>query len=169
MSCIISHRGQGFTLIELLTVISLVALVVVMSGNSLLDQIRAQQVSDAIETARDMATSIEQIRSQLRDTHASRFDDGATQYRETLEEFLDDMDVAPLLKSRLPQFVTAPESVMGESAGDVYTVTLTENGTFVTVELDDEYSDFDFYTAGRPSGSASPITATCWLVNSGGV
>lgn len=157
MSCSIDRcvasREIGFTLVEMLVVISLIALVAAMAGTSVLDQLRSQQVASAIQNARVIASAIEQIRPRLIAHHASTFPVTPSDYNETLNRFMRDMDVASVLKSGLQDVVYDTETILGQSAGTVYSVTLTEQSTFVTLRLDSSYSEFDLFSTAKNAAS----------------
>lgn len=140
---------RGFTLVEMLVVISLVVLMATFAGTSVLDQLRSQQVASAIQNARVIASAIEQIRPRLIAHHTSTFSVTPSVYNETLNRFMKDMDVATVLKSGLQEVVYDAETILGQSAGTVYSVTLTEQSTFVTLTLDSSFAEFEFFSTAK--------------------
>ena len=174
MSCTTDRRLYGFMLVELLVVIALISMVIAMSGMSLVDQLRAQQVADAIDKARIMANAIERIRPALFDAAPSTFGDGSSTfggtlaysgpvtYNEDLAEFLGDVDDdATTLLVALEDNVSADGSVLNRDPGTIYQVALTPNATFVTLVLDSTFADFDFLSTAKTVGSG-----VAWTVSS---
>lgn len=174
MSCTTDTRMNGFTLVELLLVIALISTVIAMSGMSLVDQLRAQQVADAIDKARNMANEIERIRPALFAVAPSTFGDGSSTfggtlaysgrvtYNEALADFLDDVDNdATTLLGGLGGQVSADGSVLNRDPGTIYQVALTPNATLVSLVLDNTFSDFDFLSTAKSVG-----TGVSWTVYS---
>jgi len=167
----------GFTLVELLLVIALISTVVAMSGMSLVDQLRAQQVADAIDKARIMANAIERIRPALFDSAPSRFGDGSSTfggtlaysgrvtYNEDLADFLDDVDNdATTLLVGMGDQVSADGSVLNRDPGSIYQIALTPNATFVSLVLDNTFVDFDFLSTAKTVGAGVAWTVSSRLV-----
>jgi prepilin-type N-terminal cleavage/methylation domain-containing protein len=177
MSCTTDRCHDGFTLVELLLVIALISTVIAMSGMSLVDQLRAQQVVDAIDKARIMANAIERIRPALFDVAPSTFGDGTSTfggtlaysgrvtYNDDLAGFLDDVDDdATALLVALEDNVSADGSVLNRDPGTIYQVALTPNATFVSLVLDNTFADFDFMSTAKTLGAGVAWTVSSRLV-----
>lgn len=155
MSCTASRRHAGFTLAEILMVMAIVTLAVIVSGNTMLDQLRAQRVGSAIEQARDIASVIEPVRAVLISSAPSRFN---SSYDETLEDFMEDMTSSSSLITLRDRFlggIVVDEDVLGRPAGSSYRIQFTNNATFVVLQANGEdYQSIHFNSAARQDVSA---------------
>lgn len=159
---ITSRRSAGFTLVEMMVVISMIALMLVVSASGAVrEQLAAQRISDAIDQGRTIASIIKPFRQQIVDDSPSTFYVG---YSKKLGSFLNDLNVDALcqsLKDGLLSSVSPSEDILGSTAANAYRVEIRQNAVFVTLAADLSYQDFDFYSAVKNVG----VSAVSWTVS----
>ena len=159
---ITSRRSAGFTFVEVMVVISIVSIVLALSGSVLRDQMREQKVASALQQARDIATLVEPVRDIIRQDFPTTF--GLNPYKKSLTNFLSDLTVEPSVKSQILGGVSTSEDVLGTSSGSAYEVVLSQRATFVVLKIDDKYADIDFNYAAKPDSTKAE-----WIVPSSDV
>ena len=162
MSCIeIDMRTAGFSLVELMVVVSIIALLSAIAGNTLTDQLNQQRVADAIERARFLASILAPIQPQLTDPGFSC--NFPVDYSETLRKFMTQMEVGGCqdIKDILLSGVDIDADVLGLKAGDAYRIEISDHSVFVSFLTKIQYSDMDFYSASKVKDlKASTVTWT---------